>query len=45
MVNLLPAIAFIIGAVLCFFWKKSDREFDEIRTRLQRKREDAAKNA
>ena len=44
-VNLLPAIAFIIGAVLCFFWKKSDREFDEIRTRLQRKREDAAKNA
>lgn len=39
-VNLLPAICFIVGAALCFFWKMKDSEFDEIRARLQQKRHD-----
>lgn len=33
-VNLLPAICFAIGAVICLFWKMSDADADEIRRKL-----------
>ncbi len=34
-VNLLPAICFILGGLLCVLWKMSDKDADEIREQLR----------
>lgn len=36
-VNLLPAICLFIGAVLCLFWRLSDKDADEIRGKLAKR--------
>ena len=37
-VNLLPAILFFLGALVCFFWDLSDSDSEEIRRQLEEKR-------
>lgn len=39
LVNLIPAIIFFVAAVICFFWKMTDKQADEIRTKLIEKRD------
>lgn len=39
LVNLIPAIIFFVAAVICFFWKMTDKQADEIRAKLIEKRD------
>ena len=36
-VNLLPAILFFLAAVMCLFWKMTDKEAEDIRAQLREK--------
>ena len=38
-VNLFPAILFLLGAAACLLWRMSDKDADDIRARLRSKRE------
>lgn len=38
-VNLIPAILFVVAALCCLLWKMSDQDADEIRAKLRAKRE------
>ncbi|MBR2782397.1 MAG: MFS transporter [Oscillospiraceae bacterium] len=38
-VNLFPAILFILGGIACLLWRMSDKDADDIRARLRSKRE------
>ena len=37
--NLIPAVLFVIAALLCLLWKMSDQDADKIRVRLAEKKE------
>lgn len=39
-VNLVPAILFILAALLCLLWKMTDADADAIRTRLRKRHEE-----
>jgi len=41
-VNLIPAILFVVAAILCLLWKMSDKDANEIRAQLHERREKAA---
>ena len=38
-VNLIPAILFFVAAIACLLWDMSDKDADDIRAKLDRKRE------
>lgn len=43
-VNLIPAILFMLSAAACLLWDKSEADFDEIRSHLQQRKERKDKN-
>jgi len=44
-VNLFPAILFVVGALLCLLWDMTDKDADDIRARLRARREQESDQA